>query len=191
MMEKKLIIDKAFEMIEKTGWENFSIVNLSKIIEIDFLTLKKHFSSKNSIIIEFSRMIDLKVEKLINLEELKETSVKDNLFELLMIRFESMTKYRNGLREIIKSDKVDPFLLKNISKNVINSLDFYLEISNAYTGNYLDIVKKNSIFLIYCYVFNFWLDDDSSDLSKTMVKLDKTLSLSEKILKRVDSLFTI
>ena len=190
-MEKKLIIDKAFEMIEKTGWENFSIVNLSTIIEIDFLTLKKHFSSKNSIIIEFSRMIDLKVEKLINLEELKETSVKDNLFELLMIRFESMTKYRNGLREIIKSDKVDPFLLKNISKNVINSLDFYLEISNAYTGNYLDIVKKNSIFLIYCYVFNFWLDDDSSDLSKTMVKLDKTLSLSEKILKRVDSLFTI
>ena len=90
-----------------------------------------------------------------------------------MIRFESMTKYRNGLREIIQSDKVDPFLLKNISKNIINSLDFYLEISNAYNGNYLDIVKKNSLFLIYCYVFNFWLDDDSKDLSKTMVKLDK------------------
>ena len=63
----------------------------------------------------------------------------------------------------------------------MNSLDFYLELTNAFNDSFLDIFKKKSILLIYSYIFMIWLEDDSDELSKTMSELDKLLTFSEKI----------
>ena len=63
----------------------------------------------------------------------------------------------------------------------MNSLDFYLELTNAFNDSLLDIFKKKSIVLIYSYIFMIWLEDDSDELSKTMSELDKLLTFSEKI----------
>ena len=43
-------------------------------------------------------MIDIKVEKSFDYEELTNTSVKDNLFELIMLRLEYMQPYKNALK---------------------------------------------------------------------------------------------
>ena len=81
--------------------------------------------------------------------------------------------------EVIESLKQQ--LQKPLSNNVMNSLDFYLELTNAFNDSFLDIFKKKSIFLIYSYIFMIWLEDDSDELSKTMSELDKLLTFSEKI----------
>ena len=126
-------------------------------------------------------MIDIKVEKSFDYEEVTNTSVKDNLFELIMLRLEYMQPYRNALKSIKSSFKSDPLVAKSVAKNVMNSLDFYLELTNAFNDSFLDIFKKKSIFLIYSYIFMIWLEDDSDELSKTMSELDKLLTFSEKI----------
>ena len=175
------LVKSSFNIIEKNGWKSFSLQKLSNTEKIPFNEIKTFFKSEINILDEFSKMIDIKVEKSFDYEELTNTSVKDNLFELIMLRLEFMQPYRNALKSIKSSFKSDPLVAKSVTKNVINSLDFYLELTNAYNDSFLDIFKKKSIFLIYSYIFMIWLEDDSDELSKTMSELDKLLTFSEKI----------
>ena len=175
------LVKSSFNIIEKSGWTSFSLQKLSDAEKIPINEIKFFFRSEITILDEFSKMIDIKVEKSFDYEELTTTSVKDNLFELIMLRLEYMQPYRNALKDIKSSFKSDPLVAKSVAKNVMNSLDFYLELTNAYNDSFLDIFKKKSIFLIYSYIFMIWLEDDSDELSKTMSELDKLLTFSEKI----------
>ena len=180
--DKKLnLVKSSFNIIEKSGWKSFSLQKLSYAEKIPINEIKIFFKSEITILDEFSKMIDIKVEKSFDYEELTNTSVKDNLFELIMLRLEYMQPYKNALKSIKSSFKSDPLVAKSVAKNVMNSLDFYLELTNAFNDSFLDIFKKKSIFLIYSYIFMIWLEDDSDELSKTMSELDKLLTFSEKI----------
>jgi len=175
------LVKSSFNIIEKSDWKSFSLQKLSDIEKIPINEINFFFKSKITILDEFSKMIDIKVEKSFDYEELTNTSVKDNLFELIMLRLELMQPYRNALKSIKNSFKSEPQTAKSVAKNVMNSLDFYLELTNALNDSFLDIFKKKSIFLIYSYIFMIWLEDDSDELSKTMSELDKLLTFSEKI----------
>ena len=175
------LVKSSFDIIEKGGWKSFSLQKLSETEKIPINEIKFFFKSEITILDEFSKMIDIKVEKSFDYEELTNTSVKDNLFELIMLRLEFMQPYRNALKIIKGSFKSDPLVAKLVAKNVMNSLDFYLELTNAFNDSFLDIFKKKSIFLIYSYIFMIWLEDDSDELSKTMSELDRLLTFSEKI----------
>ena len=175
------LVKSSFNIIEKSGWTSFSLQKLSDTEKVPINEIKLFFKSEITILDEFSKMIDIKVEKSFDYEELTNTSVKDNLFELIMLRLEFMLPYRNALKNIKNSFKSDPLVAKSVAKNVMNSLDFYLELTNAFNDSFLDIFKKKSIFLIYSYIFMIWLEDDSDELSKTMSELDKLLTFSEKI----------
>ena len=100
-----------------------------------------------------------------------------------MLRLEYMQPYKNSLKKIINALKNDTAAAKSISLNILNSLDFYLDLTDAYNKSLFDILKKKAIFLIYGYVFMIWLDDSTDELSKTMSELDRLLSFSEKIAK--------
>ena len=190
-MEKNKIIVKAFEVIEKLGWDKFSLSLLSKNLKISESSLKKVFKTKESILIDFSKMIDENVDLLINLEELKESTVKDNLFELIMLRLEIMLPYRKALKKILSSKKISPLTIKIISQNIIESLDFYLDISGSYLNERFDFLKKYTIFLIYLYACKEWLNDYSEDLSKTMSSLDRSLDFSRELKDKINSVFVI
>ncbi len=181
-IEKKFkLIDFSFKIIERDGWQSFSLKKLSESQKISFKEITKILKSKNNILKEFSMMIDLKVEKDFDFKDLEKTSIKDNLFELIMLRLDYMQSYKSALKVITKSFKDDPFIAKSVAENVLNSLDFYLELTNAYNDSFFDIFKKKSIFLIYGYIFTIWLEDNSVELSKTMSELDRVLTFSEKL----------
>ena len=190
-MQKNKIIIQAFEIIEKVGWDKFSLSLLSRSLKIPESSLKKVFKNKELILIDFSKMIDENVDLLINFEDLKESTVKDNLFELIMLRLEIMLPYRKALKKILSSKQINPFTIKTISLNIIESLDFYLDISGSYFNERFDFLKKYTIFLIYVYACKEWLNDNSEDLSKTMSNLDRSLDFSRELKDKISSVFAI
>ena len=153
--------------------------------------MKSLFRNKDHVLERFSKMIDYKVESNIDVEEMKSTSNKDSLFELIMLRLEAMQTYKVALRSILSSAKEQPIILKKLSKNIINSLDFYLELSSYYDYTPVDFLKKNAIFFIYSLTFRVWLNDESDDLSKTMAELDKFLSMADKANEKITSFLSI
>ena len=67
--------------------------------------LKLIFKFKSSVINKFSKMIDQKVEELICLEDFRDSSSKDTLFELIMMRFDEMKIYKKSLKLILQESK--------------------------------------------------------------------------------------
>ena len=184
-------LKKAFDKIAKEGWEKFSLSNLSKQENITQKDLKFFFKTKNEVIDKFSIMIDSIVESKIDLDDFKISSKKDNLFELIMLRLEEMRDYKNPLIKIIDSAKKKPLLFSRISKNIMNTLDFYLELTSCYENNPIDFLRKNTLFLIYTYTFKTWIKDETDDLSATMAELDRLLTISEKTEKKIKDFFPI
>ena len=177
------IIEESFLFIDKIGWKEFSIERFAEENKYKTSEVKKFIGNKNDLLIEFSKMIDEKVELNIDIEEFENSDVKDNIFELIMMRFDAMTPFKGGLKKIINEIK-NPIILKEISQNILVSMDFYLEFSNAYDDTIFDVIKKKSLFLIYSYCFKAWLNDDSKELSKTMSELDRLLNYAEKFSKK-------
>ena len=149
-LSKIKIIEESFLLIEKNGWEEFSIDKFAVANKYKITEVKNLIDNKNDLLIEFSKMIDEKVESNIDVEEFENSNVKDNIFELIMMRFDAMTPFKGGLIKIINEIK-NPIILKEISHNILASMDFYLEFSNAYDESIFDTVKKKSLFLIYSY----------------------------------------
>ena len=178
------IIKLIFKKIESSGWESFNFNEFSKEQKIPIDKIRNFFVSKNQIITKFSKMIDFHVEQKISADDINMSSIKDNLFELIMLRFEEMEDYKISLRIITQSLVNNPLLLSRVSKNILNSLDFYLELSQGYDRSSLDLFKKNILFLVYSYCFNVWLNDNTPDLSSTMAELDKLLSMAENFSKK-------
>ena len=185
------LVKSSFNIIEKSGWKSFSLQKLSYAEKIPINEIKIFFKSEITILDEFSKMIDVKVEKSFDYEELTNTSVKDNLFELIMLRLDEMRPYKDPLIKIVDAAKQNPCLLSRISKNVMNSMDFYLELTSSYNETPIDFLKKNTLFFIYSFTFKIWLEDDSDDLASTMAELDRLLSISENAEKKIKNFLPI
>lgn len=186
---KKKVLKSVFKLIEKNGWTNFELENLHQEKSLENIRIEKFFKNKSEIIIDFSSMIDEEVIKSIDFSELSDTDVKDNLFEFMMTRFEKLNPYKKSLKIILNDLKFDPKSLKELSKKIFNSMDFYMEASNAKNLIFFDFVKSNVFFLIYSYVFQIWLKDNSKDMTKTMQETDKLLTIAEKYSKKFNSFF--
>lgn len=187
-LSKFKIIEESFLFIEKNSWERFSIEKFATLNKYKIMEVKNFIDNKNQLLFEFSKMIDDKVEENIDTDEFENSNIKDNIFELIMMRFDVMTPFKGGLKKIINEIK-NPIILKKISHNIMESMDFYLEFSNAYDDSIFDIIKKKSLFLIYSYCFKVWLEDDSEELSKTMSELDRLLNYSEKFSRKAKDFF--
>jgi hypothetical protein len=184
-------IKKGFDLINDIGWEEFSLEKLSTKEKIPINDLKVFFKCKNSIVDKFSRMIDKKIESKLRIDDFKDSSKKDILFELIMMRFDEMEGYKGSLVKILDVSKNKPLLISIITKNVMNTMDFFLELSNSYNNYAFDFLKKNFLFIIYSITFKTWLSDDTDDLSKTMAELDKLLSTAENFQQKVSSFLPI
>ena len=189
-IEKKYI-KKGFDLINDIGWEEFSIEKLSTREKIPLNELKVYFKCKYSIVDKFSKMIDANIESKLRIQDFNDSSKKDILFELIMMRFDEMEDFKDSLVKVLDASKNKPLLISIITKNVFNSMDFFLELSNSYNNYAFDVLKKNFLFLIYSITFKTWLSDNTADLSKTMAELDRLLSTAENFQKKVSSFLPI
>lgn len=187
--KKEKLIILGFKLIEKKGWSYFSLKSLAKENKSDLESIKIFFKNKSQFLESFSEMIDNKVLANIDKDEFNKNSIKDNLFELIMLRFENLNHYKTGLKILLSDLKKSPVELKKIMKKVFDSMDLFLEIANVKNNYLMDFIKVNIIFIIYSYVFKVWLDDQSSEMSKTMVELDKWLSKAEFYGKKINEYF--
>ncbi|MAI29572.1 MAG: hypothetical protein CMP38_05120 [Rickettsiales bacterium] len=188
---EKNYIKKGFNLINDIGWDEFSIEKLSTLENIPLNELKIYFKCKYSIVDKFSIMIDNNVESKLRIEDFKDSSKKDILFELIMMRFDEMEEFKGSLAKVLDASKNKPLLISIITKNVMNTMDFFLELSNSYNNYAFDVLKKNFLFLIYSITFKTWLSDNTEDLSKTMAELDKLLSTAENFQQKVSSFLPI
>ena len=101
---EKNYIKKGFNLINDIGWEEFSIEKLSIREKIPINELKIYFKCKYSIVDRFSKLIDKNIESKLRIQDFENSSKKDILFELMMMRFDEMDEFKSSLAKILDAN---------------------------------------------------------------------------------------
>lgn len=174
--------DKTFEaclkVIEREGWKGFSFAKAAQNSDLPLAAFHEQFSSPSDVMIHLFRLIDQEVFK--HLDSYEGLAPKDALFDILMIRFESAQPYKIVLKSFWEDWIMAPAEVPAFACQGFSSMAWMLEAAGLESRGVRGFLRVQGLTTLYLLTLRTWLTDDSPDLGKTMVFLDKGLVKLER-----------
>ena len=173
------------EVIQEEGWKDFSFAKASQQSGIPLHIFHEHFSAPSDVMIYLFHIIDQNV--LAHLESYEGSTPKDTLFDILMSRFEAAQPYKSVLKSFwgewfMAFSEAPAFACQGFS-----SMAWMLEAAGLSARGLKGILRIQGLTTLYLLTLRTWLTDDSPDLGKTMVFLDKGLLKLERAARFLNS----
>lgn len=183
---KSKAFNACLEVIEREGWKNFSFAKASQESAIPLHVFHEQFSSPSDVLIHLFRLIDAAVLK--NLDSVEGLSPKDALFDILMSRFEGALPYKSVLKSFWGDWIMAPAEAPAFACQGFSSMAWMLEAAGLESRGLKGILRVQGLTALYLLTLRTWLTDDSPDLGKTMVFLDKGLVKLERAARFLNGL---
>ena len=177
---KALVVLKALDLAAEQGWETVALADIAREADISLAELSEIVDDKMDILVLFGRMIDRRVLDVIGQAD-PSISARDQLFDILMERYEILNDYRAGVLAILDSVKYDPKQVMFSAPYLCRSMAWMLEAAGIETGGIRGAARVAGLSAIYMKVLRTWKTDDSPDLAATMSALDKDLGRLERV----------
>ncbi len=177
---KEKLAAQVIALAAERGWENLTLLDMAEHLKLSLAELHEHFEDKTDILVTFGRMIDRRVLENVG-EADPDISPRDQLFDILMERYEALNEYRAGLVSILCSFRFDPKQVVISMPHLCRSMTWMMEAAGMDTNGISGAMKVTGVTGIYLKVLKTWKDDDSPDLGKTMAALDKALGRAERL----------
>ena len=179
----KKIIDALFNLTPNMPWQDITMEEIAKVVKLDQMELDRYFTSKISILIAYNNQIDQQLNIEFN-KNIKGASadLRDEIFDIIMTKYDMLNSKKDGIRHIFK--RTFPIELVASPKsylNLANSMKLVLNLAGVITNTPIGCLRVNILSGIFLNSFISWLNDDSPDMSKTMVSLDKGLKQAEAL----------
>lgn len=173
------VISAALRLSAEQGWRQLSMADIAAAAKSTPAKVSEVFPSKLAILKAFNRRID---DLVLSDGPLDGESVRDDLFELLMRRFEALKPHKDGLRAILRGTvAIDPIASICGMNALLKSMARMLESAGVGTSGIDGRVRTKVLAGVYLSVGRIWLSDDSEDLSRTMAGLDRALKRLEQL----------
>lgn len=181
----KKIIFATLKLAVTVPWQEITMDSIAKAAKVKSSVLMEIFSSKLAILDAFNRQLDEQItEEFSNIENVG--SIREQLFEILMARFDALNRYKSALKLIYKETvPFDPLASAYGLNNLIHSMEIVLNIVGIPTCTPVGCVRTKVLSAIFIRSFIIWLEDNSADMAKTMAKLDNDLAKAETLGKSV------
>ena len=172
---KEDIISTTLKLAETIPWRVITTNRIAQATKIEPGSLLEIFPSKLAILGAFNHQLDAKItEEFSNIE--KSGPVRDQLFDILMARFDLLNPYKVAVKLIYKETcPFDPIASAYGLNSLIKSMKIVLNIAGIPTCTLLGFMKTKILSAIFMRSFIAWLGDDSTDMAKTMAILDSDL----------------
>ena len=177
------IVSTAMSLAVETGWATLSLAEIAVASKVSLSDLHQIFPSKNSILRFISEQADQGVLDECDTDDLRQPA-KDRLFEICMNRFDALAPFKEGIKAIAKDSRRDPVAALLFLCNLRRSMPLMLEAAGISTSGIRGVVRVKAFSIAYLAALQSWLSDDSDDLGKTMVKLDKVLGRLDMMARR-------
>ena len=178
---KKKVEEVLLEILLKKDFNKIEIAEIQKRAGITTKKFFQLFKTKEEIMISFFKRIDKILEKKIKKINFGE-NIKDNLFEICMIRLDLLNPYKKNLYNFYLSFQKKPKLFIKLYKSFFRSMENNLRLSRVN----LEPIKKNlKIFIfsfLYLSIIYEWFKESTNNNEKVMATLDQRLSIIENIL---------
>ena len=176
------VIKAAFTLARELGWETVTLKDISDESGISLSEMRNYFDDKTDILVQYNKQLDKKVLASVSGQN---EPVRDQLFEILMERFDLLNEDRESLKAILSSFKRDPKQVLLSWPHLCRSMSWILEAVGEDTRGIKGAMKVAGLSGVYLKTLKAWIEDDSVDMAATMAALDKSLKTADEWVGRI------
>lgn len=177
---KEAVISASLGLAESMGWANVNLADIAQEAGLNLSELFDIVEDKDDVLVLLGKMIDKRVLEVIG-EPDPAVSPRDQLFDILMERYEILNEYRGGLVAVLESFKFDPKQIVISCPHLARSMSWMLEAAGIDTGGVRGALKVVGLTGVYLKTLRVWKEDESVDMAKVMAALDKDLGRAEQV----------
>jgi hypothetical protein len=167
------------QILSKKPWKEITLDVIKKKVNLkNFdLLIKQKKDLLGNLNSYFDYLLSFKIK------DLDESSEKDMIFEILMMRFDILQENRSAILSIFNSYKIKPDDLLILFPALLDSMILMMKSIKISTTGITGAIKLKGFFIIYILSFISWTKDSTNSLEKTMTSLDKYLDQFSKLIK--------
>ena len=173
------IINTALNLAVENGWQGLLLTEIAKEADLSLADLYIHFPNKIAILNGFQKRTN---DSILRAGVEIGSSHRDQLFGVLMRRFDILNPYKDSIRSILRDIAFDPVTSMMQAPQLYISMSSMLEAAGISSSGIVGILRVKGLILIYMRSLKVWLNDDSQDLSETMATLDRDLARADRLL---------
>ena len=178
------VIDAAMRLAAERRWREVSMRDIAEAAGIGLDGLHGMFRSKGAIVAAFTDRIDAQVIAGTDAEALAEP-VRDRLFDILVRRFEALRPHRSALGSIVCDALLAPEAGLAAGCRLMRTMSWSLEAAGIGASGPLGRLRVKGLAAIYLATLMVFLRDDSTDLARTMARLDRALGRADAMMSRL------
>ncbi len=178
------IIAAALRLAAERPWRDIGLREIADAAGTDLVELRKAFAGKGEILAAFIRRIDDEVMRRTPAPQAGQ-SKRDQLFEVIMARFDALAPHRAALRSIMADQVPDMATIRP----ALASQGWMLEAAGIQSQGPEGAVRVAGLASVYASVLRTFLDDEDPGLARTMAVLDRRLRSGERTMGMVDGAF--
>jgi len=168
-----------FDLALSVGWQHVTMSDIAEKSGISLGDLLKLYRSKSAIVRAYIDNLD--EQMLGSIQAASTETHRDRLFDILMSRFDALNPDKEAFLCILRCDSRDPLTTICHLFRLKRSLSLMLEAAGLSSSGIIGQIRLKGLGLVYANAFRVWLNDDSTDMAKTMAALDQSLAKAEKI----------
>jgi hypothetical protein len=175
-VETVKLVTAALRLAEHTPWSQITLGAVAKKAGLSVVQVEKNYASPYHLIGAIAEHLDHEAfETLTSLSG----SPHDQIFELLMARFDVMQAHRKGILRLAKECRTNPKLGLVLSKATLDGA--YRAAEKLHLKKPSRAIFVGGLAAVYGLSFVAWSRDESLDMAKTMAALDRILRVIDKI----------
>jgi len=176
---KERAVAGALDLAARMGWEMITLTDIADKAHASLAELSEVFDDKTDILVAYGRALDKKVLEAAGSAD-PSTPERDRLFDILMERFDVLNEDREAIKSILKSFTLDPKQAVISLPHLGRSMAWMLEAAGIDTSGMKGALRVAGLTIVYMNALRHWVKDDSTDLSRTMAALDRSLDRAEQ-----------
>ncbi len=168
------LIGAAFDMAEASGWERVSVAGAARRAGLALDRARSRFPGRGAILLRFGSLADQAA--LAAAAGSAAMAPREQLFDLLMARFDALQQHRGGVLALLRALVLRPGASLLLAAATRDSMRWMLEAAGVPVDGVLGRLRVDGLTAAWFYVLRAWTRDDSVDLTATMAALDRALS---------------
>ncbi len=177
---KDKAVEAALSLAANKPWGSVTFDDIMHEAELSKEQGQEYFDDKSDILAAYGRKIDVRMLEGIS-SNAADMSHREQIFDIIMERFDIVNENRDSILSILNSFKGDPKEALLSLPHLGRSITRVLEAANIPTDGMMGCLRVTGLTGVYLYVLKAWKDDDSADMAKTMAALDKALDKAEMV----------
>jgi ubiquinone biosynthesis protein COQ9 len=171
------LIAAAFRLAGDSGWAQMTIADAARSAGLSLAEARSRFPGKARLLLRFGQLLDQSALSGAS----GEGSVRDQLFDLLMGRFEAMKPHRDGVRALMRYLPCDPRTGLLLTCATRRSMRWMLQAAGQPTTGLRGALRVRGLVAVWAWTLRAFERDETEDLSATMAALDTALVRAHQV----------